>query len=81
MRLSRRAANRTCRRRKITAKSEYCTTARNGRKPNPEAKQLESSIADEKERLEHAKRKRSSCKPMKHLKAQEYSNPSPIAAE
>lgn len=54
------------------------TTARNGRKPNPEAKQLESSIADEKERLEHAKKEAELLQRDETLeKQQEYSNPEP----
>ncbi len=54
------------------------TTARNGRKPNAEAKQLESSIADEKERLEHAKKEAELLQRDETLeKQQEYSNPEP----
>jgi len=54
------------------------TTARNERKPNPEAKRLESSIADEKERLEHANKEAELLQRDETLeKQQEYSNPEP----
>jgi hypothetical protein len=53
-------------------------TARNGRKPSPEAKQLESAIADEKEHLEHARKEAELLQRHEILeKQQEYSNPEP----
>ena len=54
------------------------TTARNGRKPSPETKELESATADEKEHLEHAKNEVELLQREETLeKQQEYSNPEP----
>jgi chromosome segregation ATPase len=49
-----------------------------GRKLSPEAKELENALADEKERLEHARKDAELLRRDQKLKAQqEYSNPEP----
>jgi len=54
------------------------TTAKIGRKPSREVKELESVIADEKEHLEHARKEAELLERDETLeKQQEYSNPDP----
>jgi len=54
------------------------TTVRNGRNPSPEAKELESAIAEKKEQLEHGRKEAELLQLDERLeKQQEYSNPEP----